>query len=42
VNFAAATAEVLVIIESLPEIIDGFVSRFRTSVKEDTNLRLGS
>src|ERR1700679_604219 len=40
VNFTAATAEVRVIVECLPKIIDGLVSRFRTSIKKDTNLWL--
>jgi hypothetical protein len=42
VNFTAATAEVRVIIECLPKIIDGLVSRFRTSINKDTNFRLES
>ena len=42
VNFTAATAEVRVIIESLPKVIDGLVSRFRTSINKDTCFRLES
>lgn len=41
-NFTAATTEVLVIVECLPKIVDGLVSRFCTSINKDTNFRLES
>jgi hypothetical protein len=42
VDFTAATAEVRVIVHCLPKIIDGLVSRFRTSINKDANFRLES
>lgn len=40
VNLATATAQVLVIIEGLPEVVDGFPSRLSTRVDKDTDLWL--
>ena|SRR5712671_739903 len=40
VNFTAATAKVGVIVECLPKIVNGLVTRLRTSVDEDTNFGL--
>jgi hypothetical protein len=40
VDFTTATSQVLVVIESLPQIIYRLVAGLGTSVNEDTNLRL--
>jgi hypothetical protein len=40
VNFTTAPTEMSIVVECLPKIIDGFVSRFCSGVNKYANLRL--
>ena len=40
VNFTATTAEVGIIVESFPQVVDGLVARFGSSIEQNTNLWL--
>jgi len=42
VNFTTTPSEIGVVVECLPEVVDGFTSRFGTSINKYTDLRLSS
>lgn len=41
-NFTAAPSEVGVVVKRLPQIVNGFASRFGTSIDETADLRLSN